>query len=79
MDEFPAAQGRLQEAFRDLSRRPEADVPGAITHAFAALEGVYRKIIGSSGKTFGDIPRSNLVYSPDLWTKAWTKCGAGNS
>jgi hypothetical protein len=29
---------RIQEAINDLSRRPEPDLPGAISHAFAAME-----------------------------------------
>lgn len=32
------ARKRIQEAISDLSRRPEPDLPGAISHAFAAME-----------------------------------------
>ena len=31
------AKGQVQEALRDISRRPEPDVTGGITHAMAAL------------------------------------------
>jgi hypothetical protein len=36
--EMAAAASELREAMRDLSRRPEADLSGAIHHAMMALE-----------------------------------------
>lgn len=33
-----SARARVQEAINDLSRRPEPDLTGAISHAFAAME-----------------------------------------
>lgn len=40
----PTTQARLQEALDDLSRRPKPDFPGAIFHAFAAIESVVGSI-----------------------------------
>ena len=42
----------LREALRDLSRRPEPDVTGAIQHAIAGLEATARDVSGR--------PRPNL-------------------
>ncbi|ANH05796.1 MULTISPECIES: AbiJ-NTD4 domain-containing protein [Hyphomicrobiales] len=50
----PTAANEVHEALRDISRRPEADVTGAIQHAMAALECVAREI-DSSNDTLGSI------------------------
>lgn len=42
------AEKEIHEALRDLSRRPEADLTGAIQHAMAALECVARSAAGGS-------------------------------
>lgn len=73
LDGFPAAERRLEEAFQDLSRRPEADIEGAITHAFAALESVCGKITGTSGATFGDIIKANQSLFPQPMGSALEK------
>lgn len=52
----PTAANELHEALEDISRRPAADVTGAIQHAMAALECVAREIDGSKdtlGKIIG--------------------------
>ncbi|MBP2463939.1 MULTISPECIES: hypothetical protein [unclassified Rhizobium] len=56
MDEAgtPTAANEIHEAIKDISRRPIADVTGAIQHAMAALECVAREIDGSSD-TLGKI------------------------
>jgi hypothetical protein len=46
------AANELREAIRDMSRRPEPDVTGAIQHAIASLECVAREVSGST-ETFG--------------------------
>lgn len=58
------AAGELHEAIRDLSRRPDPEVTGAIQHAMAALECVAREVCGSKD-TLGDLLRRN----PDLFPK----------
>jgi len=50
------AANEIHEALKDISRRPIADVTGAIQHAMAALECVAREIDGSTdtlGKIIG--------------------------
>ncbi|MDP3115971.1 MAG: hypothetical protein Q8N19_02530 [Phenylobacterium sp.] len=68
----PTAANELHEALRDISRRPTADVTGAIQHAMAALECVAREVDGSTdtlGKIIG-----RLSFPPPLDTalhKLW--------
>lgn len=52
----PTAAGEIHEALKDISRRPIADVTGAIQHAMAALECVAREVDGSTD-TLGVIVR----------------------
>ncbi|MBY5834888.1 hypothetical protein HFN47_36065 [Rhizobium leguminosarum] len=40
----PTAANEIHEAIKDISRRPVADITGAIQHAMAALECVAREI-----------------------------------
>jgi hypothetical protein len=69
------AEGELREAFRDLSRRPEPDITGAIQHAGAALECVARDVAGDAKKTLGDILKLHrgLLQKPldDAADKLW--------
>lgn len=51
----PTAESELQEAIADLSRRPEADLTGAIQHSMAALECVARDVCGQPARTLGDL------------------------
>jgi len=44
----PTAANEIHEALRDISRRPTADVTGAIQHAMASLECVAREVDNSS-------------------------------
>lgn len=59
----PTASRRIHDALQSLSRRPEPDSAGAISHAIAALECVAGDIIGNEKATFGDILKSH----PDLF------------
>lgn len=59
------AASELHEALADLSRRPDADVTGAIQHAMAALECVARDVAGDQRATLGELIRR----SPDLFPK----------
>ncbi|MGY6703121.1 AbiJ-NTD4 domain-containing protein [Roseinatronobacter sp.] len=45
---FDVAAKEIQEALGDLSRRPEADLTGAIHHALGALEATARYISGTN-------------------------------
>lgn len=68
------ASSELHEALRDLSRRPDAEVTGAIQHALAALECVARDTCGSKD-TLGDLVRRNPGLFPkpvdEVVSKAW--------
>jgi hypothetical protein len=49
------ARDEIHEALVDLSRRPEADLTGAIQHAMAALECVARDVCGGAKLTLGQL------------------------
>jgi AbiJ N-terminal domain 4 len=68
------AQGEIHEAMRDLSRRPEPDLTGAVQHAMAGLECTARQVAGDPRATLGEIinRQSDLLHS----TMPWQKCGA---
>ena len=50
----PTAAKHLHEALQDLSRRPQADLPGAVYHAMGSLECVARDLTGDSKATLGE-------------------------
>jgi uncharacterized protein YoaH (UPF0181 family) len=54
------AANEMHEALADISRRPKADVTGAIQHAMAALECVARNVSESKGTLGEIIPKLNL-------------------
>ncbi|HRW61166.1 MAG TPA: hypothetical protein P5340_11000 [Defluviicoccus sp.] len=57
----PTSAQEIHEALADISRRPNADVTGAIQHAMAALECVARDVTGETRKTLGQlIPQLRL-------------------
>ncbi len=58
------AHRELQETLRDLSRRPEPELTGAIQHAMAALECVARDITGEPNLTLGEWLRRNPQSFP---------------
>lgn len=58
------ARQEIHEALRDLSRRPDPDITGAIQHAMAGLECVARELAGSKA-TLGEVLKQN----PDLLPK----------
>lgn len=60
----PTAAGELHEALQDLSRRPQADITGAVQHAMAALECVARDVTGQQSKTLGQLIQSLGVPKP---------------
>jgi hypothetical protein len=51
----PTAAGHIHEAVQHLSRRPEADLSGAVFHAMGAIECVARDVSGDSKATLGEI------------------------
>lgn len=59
----PTAANEVHEALKDISRRPSADVTGAIQHAMAALECVAREVDGSTD-TLGQIIKRLTIPQP---------------
>lgn len=58
------ARNELKEALRDLSRRPEPEVTGAIQHSMAALECVAKDITGDPKLTLGEWLKKNSTIFP---------------
>jgi hypothetical protein len=73
--ERPTAAKHLHEALQDLSRRPEADLPGAAYHALGSLECVARDLTGDPKATLGDILKRypGLLPKPldEALSKVW--------
>lgn len=55
--ELKTAKTEIEEAIRDLSRRPNPDITGAIQHSLACLECVAREFTGDRKSTLGDLIR----------------------
>ena len=65
----PTTNNELKEALKSLSRRPDADVTGAVQHSMAALECFSRQKLGESSSTLGDVikrHRSELTSPLDI-------------
>ena len=58
------AASEVREALRDISRRPEPDVTGAIQHVIAALESTARDVTGRPNHTLGQIVRDLGLPTP---------------
>lgn len=67
------ATSELHEAIRDLSRRPEPDLSGAVQHAMAALECVARQISGDKKLALGDVIKKNPGLIPPPVDRAVSK------
>lgn len=71
----PTAAKHLHEALQALSRRPEADLPGAAYHAMGALECVARDLTGDPKATLGEILKRypGLLPKPldEALSKVW--------
>lgn len=72
---YDVAASELNEAWSDLSRRPEPDVSGAATHALAALEALAREFTSDVKSTLGEIIKKHPGTFPppvdDAVTKLW--------
>ena len=58
------AATELGEAVRDISRRPQPDITGAIHHAMAALEATARDVTGQPKPTLGKLVGSLKLRPP---------------
>jgi hypothetical protein len=69
------ARHELKEALRDLSRRPDPEITGAIQHAMAALECIAKDVTGVEKGTLGDWLKQNRATFPqplgDAVDKLW--------
>lgn len=69
------ARSELDEAVRDLSRRPQPDLTGAVQHAMAALECTVREVTGNHSTTLGALIKQTPSLFPapmsDVLTKLW--------
>ena len=61
---FRRAANEMREALRDISRRPEPDITGAIQHAMAALEATAREVTGQPNPTLGKLVPSLALPAP---------------
>ena len=52
---YETVKAELEEARRDLSRRPDPDVTGCVQHSMAALECAARICSGDENATLGEI------------------------
>jgi hypothetical protein len=68
--ERPTAAKHLHKALEALSRRPEADLPGAAFHAMGSLECVARDVAGDPKATLGDILKRHPGLPPRPLDKA---------
>ena len=74
---FQTAKTELEEARRDLSRRPEPDITGAIQHCMACLECTARTLASDPKATLGEIVGRHAVNLgipkplDDAIQKAW--------
>jgi hypothetical protein len=72
---LPTARQEIQEALRDLSRRPEPDLTGAVQHVMAALECTAREAVGNRRATLGEVLKkyTDVIPAPldDAITKMW--------
>lgn len=67
------AASEIDEAIKDISRRPEPDVTGAISHAMAAVECVSQDIIGTKDTLGQMVDRLALPKPLDLaLIKLWS-------
>jgi hypothetical protein len=58
------AHDEIHEAMKDLSRRPDPDLTGAIHHAMGALECTARSYTGDVKATLGDILKKHATIVP---------------
>lgn len=58
------AANEIQEAIADISRRPTADITGAVHHAMCAAEATARELAGERKKTLGDLVPTMRLKPP---------------
>ena len=77
---YSRAGNELNEALKDISRRPKPDITGAIQHTMAALEATAHEVTGQVNPTLGrlvpqlDLPRPLDQAVSKLWGYASERC-----
>ena len=61
---FHSAAKEMREALKDISRRSDPDITGAIQHAMAALEATAREVTGQPKSTLGKLVSALDLPSP---------------
>lgn len=72
----PDAAGQIEEAHRDLSRRPNPDLTGAVHHSLGALECVVKSFLGAKGakkETLGELIKKRPDFFPQPLDQAVDK------
>lgn len=67
------SEREIEEAIKDMSRKPDPDTTGAIQHSIAALECVCRKISGDEKDTLGDVIKKHPELVPRPLNEAISK------
>ncbi|MFA7689309.1 MAG: hypothetical protein WCX96_04415 [Bacilli bacterium] len=52
---YPTVSSEFEESIKDLSRRPNPDLTGAIQHSMAGLECLFREVSGDKKSNLGDL------------------------
>ncbi|HTK22516.1 MAG TPA: hypothetical protein VL442_23520 [Mucilaginibacter sp.] len=58
------ARNEISEAIRDLSRKPNPDITGAVQHSVASVECVAREITGATNLTLGELIKKHRAIVP---------------
>lgn len=58
------AKNEIKEAIKDISKRPDPDITGAVQHSIACLECVTREITGDKKLTLGELIKKNREIVP---------------
>jgi hypothetical protein len=70
------ARDEIHEALLDLSRRPDADLTGAVQHAMAALECVARDVCNDKRATLGEVINDTPAPFRSRSMNRWPRHGA---
>ena len=58
------AKNEIKEAIKDISKRPNPDITGAVQHSIACLECVVREVTGDKKLTLGELIKKNREIVP---------------
>ncbi len=64
LTDLQTAKNEIKEAIKDISKRPNPDITGAVQHSIACLECVAREITGDKKLTLGELIKKNREIVP---------------